>query len=73
MTLPPKEPELMRISWGPQNPMSGQTRIILDPDGEKVTGITTFFINQEIFLSRKLFSSINALLPQWPLRLIVYH
>lgn len=30
------EPEVMRLSWGPQHPMSGQTRIILDVDGEKV-------------------------------------
>ena len=36
MTLPPREPELMRISWGPQHPMSGQTRIVLDTDGERV-------------------------------------
>jgi NADH-quinone oxidoreductase subunit D len=36
MTEPYIEPELMRISWGPQHPMSGQTRILLDTDGEKV-------------------------------------
>jgi NADH-quinone oxidoreductase subunit D len=30
----------MRLSWGPQHPMSGQTRIILDVDGEKVHKIT---------------------------------
>jgi NADH-quinone oxidoreductase subunit D len=30
----------MRISWGPQHPMSGQTRILLDVDGEKVHRIT---------------------------------
>jgi len=30
------EPDVMRISWGPQHPMSGQTRILLDVDGEKV-------------------------------------
>jgi len=33
---PKIEPDIMRISWGPQHPMSGQTRIILDIDGEKV-------------------------------------
>lgn len=36
MTEPVIEPEIMRISWGPQHPMSGQTRILLDVDGEKV-------------------------------------
>ncbi len=36
MTKPFIEPDVMRISWGPQHPMSGQTRILLDVDGEKV-------------------------------------
>jgi NADH-quinone oxidoreductase subunit D len=36
MTEPIIEPDVMRISWGPQHPMSGQTRILLDVDGEKV-------------------------------------
>jgi NADH-quinone oxidoreductase subunit D len=36
MTEPVIEPDVMRISWGPQHPMSGQTRILLDVDGEKV-------------------------------------
>jgi len=36
LTEPTIEPELMTISWGPQHPMSGQTRIILKTDGEKV-------------------------------------
>ncbi len=36
MTEPVIEPDIMRISWGPQHPMSGQTRILLDIDGEKV-------------------------------------
>ena len=36
MTEPSIEPDIMRISWGPQHPMSGQTRILLDADGEKV-------------------------------------
>ncbi|MFA9494282.1 MAG: NADH-quinone oxidoreductase subunit NuoD, partial [Candidatus Bathyarchaeota archaeon] len=36
MTEPRIEPDIMRISWGPQHPMSGQTRILLDTDGEKV-------------------------------------
>lgn len=36
MTEPIIQPDLMRISWGPQHPMSGQTRILLDIDGEKV-------------------------------------
>ncbi len=36
MSEPFIEPDLMRISWGPQHPMSGQTRILLDTDGEKV-------------------------------------
>ncbi len=36
MTEPRLEPDIMRISWGPQHPMSGQTRILLDTDGEKV-------------------------------------
>jgi NADH:ubiquinone oxidoreductase subunit D len=36
VTEPVIEPDIMRISWGPQHPMSGQTRILLDVDGEKV-------------------------------------
>ena len=32
--------EVMRISWGPQHPMSGQTRILIDTDGERVTNLT---------------------------------
>jgi len=36
MTDPEIKPDIMRISWGPQHPMSGQTRILLDVDGEKV-------------------------------------
>ncbi len=36
MTEPEIKPDIMRISWGPQHPMSGQTRILLDVDGEKV-------------------------------------
>ena len=36
MTEPRIEPDIMRISWGPQHPMSGQTRVLLDTDGEKV-------------------------------------
>jgi len=36
MTEPKITPDIMRISWGPQHPMSGQTRILLDVDGEKV-------------------------------------
>jgi NADH:ubiquinone oxidoreductase subunit D len=36
MSKPIIEPDVMRISWGPQHPMSGQTRILLDLDGEKV-------------------------------------
>ena len=36
MSKPIIEPDIMRISWGPQHPMSGQTRILLDLDGEKV-------------------------------------
>ena len=36
MTEPVIEPDIMRMSWGPQHPMSGQTRILLDVDGEKV-------------------------------------
>ena len=36
MTEPVIEPDIMRMSWGPQHPMSGQTRILLDIDGEKV-------------------------------------
>jgi NADH-quinone oxidoreductase subunit D len=36
MSEPEIKPEIMRISWGPQHPMSGQTRILLDTDGEKV-------------------------------------
>ena len=34
-----EETELMRISWGPQHPMSGQFRLILETDGERVTKI----------------------------------
>ena len=40
MTEPVIEPDIMRISWGPQHPMSGQTRIIIDVDGEKVHRLT---------------------------------
>ncbi|MFP3952094.1 MAG: NADH-quinone oxidoreductase subunit D [Candidatus Bathyarchaeia archaeon] len=40
MTEPVIEPETTKISWGPQHPMSGQTRIILDVDGERVHRIT---------------------------------
>ncbi len=40
MTEPVIEPDIMRISWGPQHPMSGQTRIIIDMDGEKVHKLT---------------------------------
>ena len=36
MTEPEIKTELMRMSWGPQHPMSGQTRVIFDTDGEKV-------------------------------------
>ena len=36
MTEPKITPDIMRISWGPQHPMSGQTRILLDVDGEIV-------------------------------------
>jgi NADH-quinone oxidoreductase subunit D len=36
MAEPEIKPDIMRISWGPQHPMSGQTRILLDIDGEKV-------------------------------------
>jgi NADH:ubiquinone oxidoreductase subunit D len=36
MSEPEIVPDIMRISWGPQHPMSGQTRILLDLDGEKV-------------------------------------
>ncbi|MBS7619095.1 nickel-dependent hydrogenase large subunit [Candidatus Bathyarchaeota archaeon] len=36
MSEPVIEPEIMRISWGPQHPMSGQTRIIIDTDGEVI-------------------------------------
>ncbi len=36
MTEPEIEVETARVSWGPQHPMSGQTRILLDLDGEKV-------------------------------------
>lgn len=32
-------PEIIRVSWGPQHPMSGQTRILLDTDGEVVYNI----------------------------------
>lgn len=31
--------QVMRISWGPQHPMSGQVRILIDTDGEKVLNI----------------------------------
>lgn len=30
---------VMRISWGPQHPMSGQIRILVDTDGERVLNI----------------------------------
>lgn len=36
MAFPEPKPGLMRISFGPQHPMSGQTRLLLDVDGEKV-------------------------------------
>lgn len=36
MTEPKLNPDIQRISWGPQHPMSGQTRILLDTDGEKI-------------------------------------
>ena len=36
MKEPTLEPDIQRISWGPQHPMSGQTRILLDTDGEKI-------------------------------------
>ena len=36
MREPEIKPDLMRVSWGPQHPMSGQTRLLLDLDGEKV-------------------------------------
>jgi NADH:ubiquinone oxidoreductase subunit D len=36
VTKPVIEPDIWRMSWGPQHPMSGQTRILLDVDGEKV-------------------------------------
>lgn len=36
MREPMIKPDVMRISWGPQHPMSGQTRILLDVDGERV-------------------------------------
>ncbi|MFH0849489.1 MAG: NADH-quinone oxidoreductase subunit D [Candidatus Bathyarchaeota archaeon] len=36
MTEPLIPPDVMRVSWGPQHPMSGQTRILLDIDGERV-------------------------------------
>lgn len=36
MSEPIIEPEIMRISWGPQHPMSGQTRILIDTDGEVI-------------------------------------
>ena len=36
MTEPEIPPDVMRVSWGPQHPMSGQTRILLDIDGEVV-------------------------------------
>jgi NADH-quinone oxidoreductase subunit D len=36
MSEPTIKPDIMRMSWGPQHPMSGQTRILLDVDGEKV-------------------------------------
>ncbi len=31
--------EIMRISWGPQHPMSGQFRLLIDTDGENVFGL----------------------------------
>ena len=40
MSEPKIEPDLMRVSWGPQHPMSGQTRILLDIDGEIVHRLT---------------------------------
>ena len=40
MSEPTITPDIMRISWGPQHPMSGQTRILLDLDGEKIHKIT---------------------------------
>jgi NADH-quinone oxidoreductase subunit D len=40
MSEPEIAPDLMRVSWGPQHPMSGQTRIIIDIDGEKVHKLT---------------------------------
>ena len=36
MSEPEIKPDIMRVSWGPQHPMSGQTRILLDVDGEIV-------------------------------------
>ncbi len=39
MSEPEIIPDLMRVNWGPQHPMSGQTRILLDVDGEKVHNI----------------------------------
>ena len=39
MTEPEIKPGVMRISWGPQHPMSGQTRILIDVDGEVVRRI----------------------------------
>lgn len=32
--------ETMRMSWGPQHPISGQFRIIMETDGEKVSKLT---------------------------------
>lgn len=40
MSEPEISPDVMRVSWGPQHPMSGQTRIIIDIDGEKVHKLT---------------------------------
>ena len=40
MSEPEIRPEIMRVSWGPQHPMSGQTRILLDVDGEVVHRLT---------------------------------
>lgn len=36
MSEPKLKPDVFRLSWGPQHPMSGQTRILLDTDGEKI-------------------------------------
>jgi len=40
MSDPEITPDVMRVSWGPQHPMSGQTRILIDIDGEKVHKLT---------------------------------